>query len=89
MATVTKTKPANTWTSRAVTRPVDPGSSALCALCGDGVRFRAKLHLQQVICNVYDHGTWKRVEHFHVECYETAGQPYGESTAELRRNASR
>jgi hypothetical protein len=32
----------------------------------------------QMICNVYADGVWQRVEHFHAECYETAGRPYGD-----------
>lgn len=24
-------------------------------------------------------GVWDRVEHFHLECYELAGQPYGDA----------
>jgi hypothetical protein len=26
---------------------------------------------------VYENGVWKRVEHYHAECYEAAGEPYG------------
>jgi hypothetical protein len=66
-------------TSRAVERPIEAGNSALCAHCGEPVKFVARAHLRQVIANVYVDGTWDRVEHFHAECYVTAGQPYGEA----------
>jgi hypothetical protein len=63
--------------SRAVLRPVDPGNNASCAWCGAPVKFVARAQLRQVIANVYRDGTWERVEHFHAECYDEAGQPYG------------
>jgi hypothetical protein len=56
------------------------------------VKFSAKTKLQQVIANVYVDGVWARVEHYHAECYDAVGQPYG--TAPLsasgaeRRNAA-
>jgi hypothetical protein len=63
--------------SRAVLRPVDPGNSASCALCGAPVKFVARAQMRQVIANVYRDGTWERVEHYHAECYDEAGRPYG------------
>ena len=27
---------------------------------------------------LYENGRWNRVEHYHFECYDDAGQPYGE-----------
>jgi hypothetical protein len=66
--------------SRAVVRAIEAGSSAECACCGERVKFQAKVKAQQVICNVYVKGRWDRVEHFHKECYETTGEPYGEAT---------
>ncbi len=63
--------------SRAVLRPLEAGSSANCAACGKLVKFSAKTKLQQVIANVYVNQVWDRVEHFHAECYEGAGRPYG------------
>ena len=63
--------------TRAVLRPIDAGSSAICATCDDQVKFSAKLRRQQVICNVYEQGRWDRVEHHHAECYELAGEPHG------------
>ncbi len=58
-------------------RDVEPGSSVDCVLCGDRVKFQAKVRNKQVICNVYERGTWLRVEHFHDGCYEQAGRPHG------------
>ena len=66
--------------SRAVTRRVEAGSGVVCAQCGQPVKFAAKVQRQQVIANVYVDGRWHRVEHFHSECYEEAGQPYGVSS---------
>jgi hypothetical protein len=63
--------------SRAVIRLVEAGNSANCAACGKPVKFSAKAKLQQVIANVYIDQVWARVEHYHAECYEEVGQPYG------------
>lgn len=65
--------------SRAVLRTIDPGNSASCAHCGAPVKFVARAGLRQVIANVYEEGTWSRVEHFHETCYRQAGQPHGET----------
>lgn len=62
-------------------RPVEPGMFVECARCGERVKFRARARQLQVICNVYTDGRWDRVEHFHPDCYELAGAPYG--SAEL------
>jgi len=51
----------------------------MCATCGDAVKFAARMQRHQVIANVYVDGKWDRVEHFHSECYEAAGDPYGEA----------
>ena len=64
--------------SRAVLRRVEAGNLALCAHCGEQVKFAAKQNRQQVIANVYVEGRWDRVEHFHEECYGEAGEPFGE-----------
>ena len=64
-------------TSRAVIRSIEAGNSATCASCGRPVKFSAKTKLQQVIANVYVDQVWDRVEHFHADCYEGAGRPYG------------
>ena len=65
------------FTSRAVTRLIEAGTTATCAICRLPVKFRAKDRLQQVIANVYADGVWERVEHYHVDCYENASRPYG------------
>ena len=65
--------------SRAVVRPIEPGNSAMCAHCGAQVKFVARAQLRQVIANVYENGTWLRVEHFHADCYDEAGKPYGDT----------
>jgi hypothetical protein len=79
---------ANTsiMTSRAVVRPVEPGNSAVCVHCGAPVKFVARAQLKQVIANVYEDGTWNRVEHFHADCYEEASRPYGEADTSGLRN---
>ena len=71
--------PAAMKTSRAVVRPIEPGNSAMCAHCGAQVKFVARAQLRQVIANVYENATWVRVEHFHADCYDQAGMPYGEA----------
>jgi hypothetical protein len=78
---------APTFRSRAVLRTIEAGSGDFCEHCGDQVKFRAREKLQQAICNVYVKGTWDRVEHFHAECYEAAGRPYGEAEAAPPRQA--
>ena len=65
------------WTSRAVVRSIEAGNSAMCEHCDEQVKFKAKAKGQQVICNVYAKGVWQRVEHYHYECYDAAGAPYG------------
>jgi len=65
------------WKSRAVIRSIDAGNSAYCAHCDELIKFRAKVRAQQVICNVYVKGKWDRVEHYHLECYDLAGTPFG------------
>jgi hypothetical protein len=77
MARGTTTATRTKWKSRAVLRPIEAGSFAECAYCGERVKFQAKVRKQQVICNVYVGGRWDRVEHFHAECYEAGGEPYG------------
>ncbi|MDQ6927921.1 MAG: hypothetical protein M3159_04570 [Actinomycetota bacterium] len=67
--------------SRAVARPVEAGNSATCAGCGTPVKFTAKVRHLQVIANVYINGKWNRVEHYHADCYENAGEPYGAAAA--------
>jgi hypothetical protein len=99
MATSTKTKATarrkgadtSPRTSRAVLRDVEPGSTVECARCGERVKFQAKVRNREVICNVYVGGTWDRVEHFHADCYEEAGEPHGEvdTTPVVKARAAR
>ena len=63
--------------SRAVERQFEPGNSAICTGCGAPVKFVARAQLRQVIANVYEDGVWLRVEHYHSDCYEESGKPYG------------
>jgi hypothetical protein len=77
-STTTTKKPKASARSRAVLRDVEPGSTVECALCGERVKFQAKVRHKQVICNVYERGKWVRVEHFHSECYGAAGEPHGD-----------
>jgi len=67
------------WESRAIIKLIEAGSAAECPHCGERVKFRARHRDQQVICNVYEGGVWKRVEQYHLECYEQAGSPHGEA----------
>ncbi|MEZ5141410.1 MAG: hypothetical protein R2726_02665 [Acidimicrobiales bacterium] len=68
-------------TSRAVRRVIEPGSGTECTECGERIKFQAKVRAEQVICNVYVDGSWDRVEHYHLDCYTKAGEPYGEPEA--------
>lgn len=63
--------------SRAVLRRVEAGSSSVCGICEEPVKFAAKTQRSQVIANVYTDGKWTRVEHFHAECYADNGEIYG------------
>lgn len=64
--------------SRAVIRAIEPGCAATCAKCDEPVKFIARVNGRQVIANVYVDGQWKRVEHFHEDCYAEAGNPHGD-----------
>ncbi len=66
-----------TTRSRAVVRTIDPGNAASCPVCDLQVKFQARTHAKQVICNVYERDRWQRVEQYHEACYEEAGEPYG------------
>jgi hypothetical protein len=76
MSTQQKTRGAKLH-SRAVERPIEAGNQAMCATCGDAVKFVARARGNQVIANVYEKGVWARVEHYHLDCYLQAGEPYG------------
>lgn len=64
--------------SRAVLRDIEPGSTSDCLVCGERLFFRAKERLRQVICNVYADGAWRRVEHYHPDCYDSIDGPHGD-----------
>ncbi len=64
--------------SRAVQRLIEAGNYVDCVHCGDQVKFQAKVRTYQIICNIYTDGKWDRVEHYHFDCYELAGAPFGE-----------
>ena len=86
---LSKTKRSTTvLKSRAVTREVEAGSTVDCNFCGERVKFQAKMRNRQVICNVYIKGVWSRVEHFHADCYATAGAPHGEAAAPPERRGA-
>jgi hypothetical protein len=74
--------------SRAVLRTIEAGSSAMCTTCDEQVKFKAKVKMQQVICNVYVDGRWDRVEHYHLECYDQSGEPYGTPAPNVPTRAS-
>src|SRR3954467_14110594 len=74
-------KTTATLGSRAVLRTIEAGSSAMWGTGDEQVKFRAKVKMQQVVCNVYVNGKWNRVEHYHLECYDQAGEPYGSPAA--------
>ena len=78
-----------TFTSRAAVRRVEPGSSAICVGCSTQVKFAAREQRMQAICNVYTDGRWNRVEHYHAECYDEAGQPYGEPAVPTSSHSGR
>lgn len=63
--------------TRAVRRPVPQGSTVMCAGCATMVKFAAKVRRHQIIANVYVDDRWNRVEHYHPECYASAGEPHG------------
>ncbi len=63
--------------SRAVARKIAPGLGLVCVTCSDAIKFVAKAPAFQVIANVYEGSTWRRVDHFHLECYLESGEPFG------------
>ena len=81
-------KKTSTFQSRAVVRTIEAGSSAMCTTCDQQVKFKAKVKMQQVICNVYVDGKWDRVEHYHLECYDVSGKPYGDPAPNVPTRAS-
>jgi hypothetical protein len=63
--------------SRAVLRQIEPGFRVVCPRCAELVKFQAQKRLKKVVANVYEDGRWVRTEHWHSECYVSAGEPYG------------
>lgn len=65
--------------TRAVLRNIEPGQRDRCPHCREPVMYQAwkGTRLKKVVANVYEHGRWDRVEHWHVACYIEAGEPYG------------
>ncbi len=57
-------------------RTVEAGNAATCVWCCDPIKFSARERTSQVIANVYVDGRWNRVEHYHSDCYQEAGEPY-------------
>jgi len=49
-------------------------------VCDLQVKFQARVRAKQVICNIYEAGRWRRVEHYHQSCYNEAGDPFGPPT---------
>jgi hypothetical protein len=70
----------NTLGTRAVERIIQPGNDVRCKHCDKYVKFAAIKKLRQVIANIYDGDRWDRTEHFHKDCYEEAGKPWGDPT---------
>ena len=78
MEAITRTE----WQSRAVERRIVPsaGMYVECAHCGKEIKWLPKSRdTRQIICNVYENNKWMRMERYHFECYDDAGQPYGPS----------
>jgi hypothetical protein len=72
--------PAASAATRAVVRLVEPGNDVLCSHCSRQIKFAARTHPRQIIANIYENGSWVRVEHFHADCYGDAGEPFGPAT---------
>ena len=79
--------------TRAVVRFIEPGSMRRLRLLRAAGEVLGPGRVKQVICNVYVDGRWARVEHHHLDCYESSGRPHGDaddsqplrSAASLRR----
>jgi hypothetical protein len=61
----------------------------VCPGCDELVKFVARWKVHEAVCNVYgrdgDPTVWDRVEHWHLPCYEAAGQPHGEAVRQELR----
>ncbi len=64
---------------------MDPGNDAVCVACQEQIRFAARSHQRQVIVNVYEDGVWKRVDHYHEDCYRNMGEPFGPPSEPISR----
>lgn len=77
--------PASTPTTRAVTRQIEAGRDEMCTGCSKPIRWRATNRARQVIANVYKRRSWDHVEHWHEDCYTTAGAPHGAADTSTTR----
>ena len=48
----------------------------------------ARIQVKQIIANVYEDGKWLRIDYFHDECYDKAGQPFGEPDNQIMTKRS-
>ncbi len=69
-----------THSSRAVARPIPPGSTSVCQHCDEPIKFKAAATSRRIIANVYVNERWDRVEIYHPDCYSMAGEPYGRAS---------
>ena len=69
--------------TRAVQRDVASGGYDDCVRCGLQIKFAAKDHKREIICNIYEidphtnKPRWFKLDKFHPDCYEAAGNPHG------------
>jgi hypothetical protein len=67
--------------TRAVKLRIEPGNVADCLHCGVYIKFNSRLPesgRRQIVCNIYKKRKWDRVEHYHQDCYDEVGRPYGD-----------
>ena len=77
------------WISRATLRRIEAGFSAGCLGCRSAITFSPKEKGRtKVIANVYDEGVWQRVEHYHGDCYQNVGEPYGPASEHPQMKAT-
>ncbi len=68
--------------TRAVEKPLTAGKEEYCGYLACEYAKRkiassSRAPIKEVIANVYENGKWSFVVHFHVDCYNKLGQPYG------------
>lgn len=73
-----------TATSRAVVR-ANLDLHQRCDNCGTPLPAKKPM----LVCNVYENGTWQRVERWHPTCYTAAGEPYGTPVTRLEHSDRR